>query len=405
MQLVKSGLYEGLEKKGYQFELRNELNEESVEYLSEITKNGIWFEDAYLEDFIQTILYKIHPQTLSDKRPGNLDIRIMQANSPNAFCLPSGSIVINTGLISVLDSEEELAAVLAHEVAHFLLDHHIININEQITREKRAAFWAAVATISASLVDAYLASQNEYYSPGALTISTAILANTLAYYVTERLGAKYSRAQEMEADHAATLILEYIGYNPIALSSALSKIEDYAESVGDYYSLSNEGTHPAVKIRINSIGPLEDNEFNDPKYHILVSSVNTHNAWIEYYSRHYSRCDQLVQQNIDAGIAMEEDYLLKAMVTRVLYDTPEQTEEAHGYIQMAKEIGVIELPEISKQEGITLLRLNRNAEAIDAFEKYLDYLSNTEKDTYIEKEEEWTKKMIYKTKTLKSNSL
>ncbi len=57
--------------------------------------------------------------------------------------MPNGTIMLSIGLLSIIDSEEELVSILAHEVAHFV-DHYVMNIIKQQEREKRAAFWAVV---------------------------------------------------------------------------------------------------------------------------------------------------------------------------------------------------------------------------------------------------------------------
>ena len=54
--------------------------------------------------------------------------------------LPNGSMVISTGLLCTLDSEDELAAVIACELGHFVLDHQVNNIYRAERRAKRAAF-------------------------------------------------------------------------------------------------------------------------------------------------------------------------------------------------------------------------------------------------------------------------
>jgi beta-barrel assembly-enhancing protease len=394
---IKSTLFNNLVENGYQYDLRNDLDEESNDYLIAISKNGLWFEDAYLEDYIQSMLYKIHPITLSDMRPGSLNIKIVKSNIPNAYTLPNGTIIVNTGLLSLIDSEEELIAALAHEVAHFVLDHYIVNYNKTVQRENRAAFWAGVATAAAAITEGYLAYNNPYYVPGGLTLSTAALSTTLAVSISERLGLKYSREQENEADRAAVMILDALGIDHLALSSVLLKIQDYAIQAGDFFALSDNGTHPGLSERITAIGNLNEQKFYAPEYHQLISFVNTFNANEEYSLKHFTKCDDLVQKNINSGVATEDDYLLKAMVTRVLYDTQEKNMEALDYIQKAKSLNVLPNLFVFKEEGLTYLRLNNNNEANNAFQRYLAELESiSDPNDFIIDEINWTKKMVFK---------
>ncbi len=195
ISLLKSDFYPTIAKQGFQYDLRKELDEESNEFIDILRRNDFFFNDEYLEDYIQTLLYKVHSITLNDKRPGNLNIKILRNNTPNAFCLPNGTIVINTGLLSIINTEEELLGILAHEVAHFVLDHQVVNITAKATREKRAVFWTGVATVMAAATEAYLSSEYDINTGGAITLSTAIISSSVATALTERLGVKYSQEQ------------------------------------------------------------------------------------------------------------------------------------------------------------------------------------------------------------------
>ncbi len=386
---------------GKQYDLRHDLDDETIDFINTQEKYNLFFEDEYLEENLQSLLFKIHPITLSDERPGNLNIKILKSKSPNAICCPNGTILISTGLLSTINSEEELYAVLSHEVAHFVLDHHVVNYNIELDRQKRAVFWAGLATAAAAAMEIYMAAEHEIYTGGSLTLSTAILSSSIAASVMERLGAKYTRKQELEADMAAKMVLEYYNINPNSLASALSKIYDYCVFTGDYYALSGKGTYPALLERIKSIGEATTNDYYSQKYHKLVSFVTTFNAIHEFNSGHLLACNRLVDRNIEAGVATEDDYILKAMVCKNLYDTPERNMEALSFIEKAKSINVTPKYYVFKQEGLTLLRLNRNAEAKVAFTKYLESLNEIEDKTdNTLREIDWTKKMIYKSEKL-----
>lgn len=89
------------------------------------------------------------------------------------------------------------------------------------------------------------------------------------------------------------------------------------------------------------------------------------------------------------------------MSTRVLYNTEQSNLDALNLIQTAKGLNVVPNLYIYKQEGITLLRLGRNSEAVKSFEAYLTGLNEQDERTeWIEKETDWTKTMIYKCNVL-----
>lgn len=410
-QGVKGAVYENILKNGLQYKLRKEIEDEAIEYINYLENNNLSFKDSYLESYIYSLVYKIYPDRLNDGRPGILNIHIIKDLSPNAFIFPNGSLFISTGLLSTVNSEEELIGVLTHEVSHFVLDHSIININKATARQKRAEFWAAFATGIAAAADVYAVSNNQYHTPGSLTMSTAILAYSIAESINQRFGLQYSREQEMEADKCAVELMKFIKINPTALSSALAKIKDYCIITGNYLSLTGEGAHPAIDERINAI--CQPSIFQDINYDKTISFINTFNASLEFSNQHFAASRILTERNILANVATEEDYLMLAMVNIYMYDNEEKNFEALRLINIAKQISVYPTINQSKQEAIVLIRLRKIDEAKSSLIKYRELLdkenSNLEKNNnqrewsyknYINNEYEWTQKMINKVSKL-----
>jgi beta-barrel assembly-enhancing protease len=384
--------------RGYQYDMRAELKEESLEMIQNCQKYQMLFYDEYIEDYLQGLLYKIHAITLNDGRPGNLSVMILKDNQPNAFCLPNGTILISTGLLSTIRSEDELIGILAHEVAHFVLDHQIININKTIERQKRADFWAAFGTAIAAASEVYLSSTTDYDTFGTITLSTAVFSNAIGQLVVERLGNKYNKEQEWEADNAAALILEHFNRDPKAFSAALTRIKNYYILNGNFLALSGSGTHPDLDERITRIGTIDLSTITDIKYDRKVSFINTYNALNEYYNyKQLTNSLDLSNRNIAAGVGSEEDYIIKAMIIRQLFNTPESNLEALELLQKAKSINNEPVNYLFKQEAITLIRLDRTKEAIEALKIYLSRMEAIPyKTEHLENEINWTKKMLSK---------
>jgi beta-barrel assembly-enhancing protease len=409
IQALTHDVYNNISKNGIQYKLRKELEEEALDYINYTENNNLIFNDSYLESYLYALSYKIYPIRLEDGRPGILNVKILKSIVPNAFIFPNGTMFITTGLLSTINSEDELIGVMAHEISHFVLDHSIININKAVQRQKRAEFWAAFATGVAAAADIYTAANNEYYAPGAITMGTAILAYSIASELKERMGLEYSREQEMEADHCAVELMKYINIDPTALSSALKKIKAYSILNGNYLALTGKGTHPALDDRISSIGQ-PTTEFYNTDYDKTISFVNSFNAIIELNNHHLKACTNLVNRNIKSNIATEDDYVLLAMVTIFMFDNEIKNKEALDYINMAKSLNISPSINIPKQEAIILIRLRKLEEAKNSLKKYLSALENEQlnliniKNTiewsyvnnYLFNEREWTVKMINK---------
>ena len=162
---LKNGVYENIAKEGLQYSLRSDLEDEALEFVDYVEGSDLGFNDAYLESYLHALIYRIYPLKLDDGRPGILNVRVIKDFKPNAYILPNGSLFVTTGLLSTIGSEEELIGILAHEVAHFVLDHSVININEAVQRQKRAEFCAAFATVAAAAVDVYTSANGSNPAP------------------------------------------------------------------------------------------------------------------------------------------------------------------------------------------------------------------------------------------------
>lgn len=413
VKAIQNGVYDNLLREGYQFNLRKELEDEALEFLAFIENQNMVFNDSYLESYLHSLVYRIYPGSLADGRPGILNVKILKDVSPNALMFPNGTLLITTGLLSTIQSEEELIGVLAHEVAHFVLDHSVININAVKERQRRAEFWAAFATGVAAALDIYAAGLNEYHIPGTLTLNTAAIAYSIAASTTQRFGLQYSRSQERVADKCAADLMSFIKVDPTALSSALGRIKQYAILSGNYHAISGEGSHPALESRIAALG-RPSRYFSDVSYDRKISFVNSFNAVLAYNQRHFETAGSLINRNINASVAVEEDYVILAAVTMKMFDTDEKNLEALDLINMAKTLNVYPTINLPKQQAIALIRLGRNAEAKKSLEAYLESLNihwselnnirdeshNTALRRFLIEEDKWARKMIHKVSLL-----
>lgn len=138
---------------------------------------------------------------------------------PNAFALPGGTIILTDQLINLAKSDDEIAGVIAHEIAHIECRHGL----QQIYRVLGLAFMVGlVAGDSGQIV-------NDVVSQAAALQSLA-----------------YSRAFETEADHRSVEIMIAAGRDPLAFINLLERITGGGEA--SYLS-----THPATKDRRKSV--------------------------------------------------------------------------------------------------------------------------------------------------------
>lgn len=393
---------------GTQVSLRADAERDALEYLSSLESKGLKFNDPYLENYLYTLIAKIAPTTLIDGRPGNINLMIENNPSANACTYPNGTIVVNTGLLSALHTEDELVACLAHEVAHFVLDHNVANINAEIKRQKAAAAIAAAATVVAAVAEGAAAYySNGYYMPGAVTAATAVGAAAIANEVVTTLGMEYSQQQEFEADRYALQVVKFLGYDTTALASALTRLEHIMINERSNSMYLSSDSHPALVERINAAGVA--NLKNDLEYERMVSFAVTSTAYTKMDYRRFREAMKGVSQNITNNVATADDYLIKANCLLALQDNQQSNMEVLNLIDKAKTIQPNNI-NIYKAEILAELRLKNHSAAKEKLQNYIAFLDLMDEELpsiknesmwesryyFTLHEREWVEKMLIK---------
>lgn len=158
---------------------------------------------------------------------------IVASPLPNAFVLPGGWVYVTTGLLDQAESDDELAGVLAHEIAHNVNQHAI----ERMREAPKGLGLLQLATIAALILGR---------SPEA-----AILANTAANTITAMVLQGGSIAAEVEADAHGIDYLTRTGYNPVGF---LTFMERLASSSGKFIEqeMGIYRTHPLTRDRVRA---------------------------------------------------------------------------------------------------------------------------------------------------------
>jgi predicted Zn-dependent protease len=90
----------------------------AAELDEQLEKADYLYEDEALRAYIESVMQKLYPEYA-----GAITVRVVDSPDLNAFALPNGSIYINTGMLTRLENEAQLATVLAHEGVHFTNRH------------------------------------------------------------------------------------------------------------------------------------------------------------------------------------------------------------------------------------------------------------------------------------------
>lgn len=215
-----------------------EINPEQEYYIGRavaaniLTKYSLWNGSASLTAYLNNICAAI---TINSPRPdvfNGYHVAILNSNEINAFATSGGHIYITRGLINAANTEDTLASVIAHEVAHIQLKHGIKAIkNSRITQ-------AILVTGTSAAGAAAGLNVNQL---------TDILNESVGEIVHTLVNSGYSQTQEFEADNTAMSLMADAGYNPsnlIEMLKSLSKVQTAGSGFGK--------THPTPAQRITN---------------------------------------------------------------------------------------------------------------------------------------------------------
>jgi predicted Zn-dependent protease len=169
---------------------------------------------------------------LKSERPeifGGYHFALLDSNEANALSAPGGIIFLTRGIVQMAENEDELAAILAHEIRHIVNKDPLKAIKSQ--RMKSLGTFAAGEAIGSS------SEVLNIFKDSVLDISGTLLQKG------------YSRGQEKDADLQALDLLDAAGYNPKALLTMLEKCRGLEKKKAKAFS-----AHPSAAKRIDYVG-------------------------------------------------------------------------------------------------------------------------------------------------------
>lgn len=158
----------------------------------------------------------------------------MDSDEINAFGAPSGFILVSRGLLRVATSEDEVAAILAHEIGHVTGKHGLKAI--------KASRWTEAGALLAK-------SATSSSDSGITQKLTAAFTDSISDIVKTMITSGYSQDLEKQADLAAVAILQRVGYDPRALVRMLQAMKTKLKPGGKDFAK----THPDPAKRVSYV--------------------------------------------------------------------------------------------------------------------------------------------------------
>jgi len=197
----------------------------------EMVKNTMGlYNDAAMTAYLNKVGQRLVSQL--DSSLFEYHFYIVNEKSPNAFALPGGYIFVTTGMIPIIENEDELACIIGHEIIH--------SNNRHTIRQTRKRVIPVLLTLPIDILGVF--------APGVNSAMAPVKASQ------QLLFASYSRKFETEADDQGVVLAAKAGYNPLALPEVLSRMMKAIEWVTGQKEQKNYfSDHPFTPDRNASI--------------------------------------------------------------------------------------------------------------------------------------------------------
>lgn len=207
-----------------------EMNQMGTQAFQQIRKEQKVSDDRRVQRYVQCVTDAITSRLEGEGAGTDWEVVVFEDDSANAFALPGGKIGVHTGLLDVARNQDQLAAVVAHEVGHVLSRHGAERVSQQFA-----------AGTAMQMVQAYVGAE----SSNSSKLAMALLG------VGTQVGVllPYSRIQESEADVIGLELMAKAGFDP-------------RQSVDLWQNMAAQGgsrppellsTHPAPDSRIQEL--------------------------------------------------------------------------------------------------------------------------------------------------------
>ncbi len=190
------------------------------------------YPDPELSDYVTAVGRRL--ATGLGSIPFEFRFHVVDMSEPNAFALPGGYIYVSRGLLSLVNTEDELAGVMGHEMVHVTKRHSIKQMKQGII--------PGLLRIPGALIG------------GLVNEDLGRIINAPVNFGSALFLTSYSRKQEKESDDLGIKLASDAGYDPLQLGGLLQRLAaDVARMTGEEEKKSYFSTHPYTPKRVDDI--------------------------------------------------------------------------------------------------------------------------------------------------------
>lgn len=221
--------------------------EQGKEYVAELEKDLKLSEDEALLERVRRIGAELAtiankqavPATYGDSRlsPFEYSFKVVVDKDVNAFSVPGGFIYVHTGLLDNVESDAELAGVLAHEIAH-ASHRHLMTLAKEYSKV------SSLSTLAALVVAVFADGRDAMHAVNAQQLFLMALTSG------------WSERAELDADQAGLAYMLESNYNPVGLLTFMERLAFKESRLGPNIDWGIQRTHPPSRKRVEGLRKL-----------------------------------------------------------------------------------------------------------------------------------------------------
>ncbi len=201
-------------RRQFNFISDRQLNAIGLEAYREVVNKEQQVDEKRLQAIVERVANRVSKAAEAIDHPDfEWKATLIDKEEPNAFCLPGGKIVVNTGILPYAENEAGLAAIIAHEVAHAVARHGAERLSQKL------------ALRGAMVLGGHMLNRDK---GGELDRKSKMILSALGMGATVGVLLPYSRLHEHEADRIGQIFMAAAGYDPaeaVQLWSRMAKIK------------------------------------------------------------------------------------------------------------------------------------------------------------------------------------
>lgn len=313
---------------------------------------GNLVRDKQLRDYVESVACKLGPEYCGDFR-----IYVVRAPSFNATMAPNGAMQVWTGLLLRLQNEAQLAAIIGHEMGHYLRRHSLQRMRDIIDKTNAGAFLQFAS---------YVAGVGVVGDAAQLAIIGSIQA--------------YSRDHEREADGYGLALMSRAGYDPREATKVWFNLIEEAEADDDQHRVPVFlSTHPAPKERQEALKELGERivakgglyKLGKDRFSAMVLPFRAEYLRDELHQREFARTEKFFDMLLERGDDPGEVHFFKGELFRLRGEEGDIEKALVEYEKAAQMNSAV--PEMYRAMGLLYSKKGKHREAIKAFNEYLVY--------------------------------